>query len=573
MRKLIYLAFLLVLALTACGPQSVPQNLPTAPPTDEPRVLTPTPVIEAEPAETLVEEVTEIEYNDDIFKSVDNCRPCHENMMDADGNNVSNIGDWSTAMMAHAAVDPYYRATVTAEVARHPEYAAAIEDKCATCHMPMAHFFAHANGGTSAINGENGYANPESSFHKAAMEAISCTVCHQIQNGNYGQESSFSGGLTFDTSAPVGERVLFGPYPAEEPYTGIMQAGSGYINTQTDHMAQSELCATCHTLHTNYVTANGTLSENTFPEQTAYLEWLASDYANEKSCQDCHMPKVGSEVTVSNLGSPPRSPFYRHTFIGGNAHMLGILRDFSDEIDVQTDEAGFNAAIQRTQDFLGQLTATLSIDSVSIEENQLDVDVSLVSLVGHKFPTGFPSRRAWIHLTVVDAAGNTIFESGAYEENGAIIGNANDEDETLYEPHYTEITAADQVQIYENIMHDVEGNVTTALLRAATNVKDNRLLPSGFDRETVDSDIATYGAAADDADFTGAGDTVHYAIQLDGTSGPLTVKVELLYQSIGFRWAKNLGQENSSDIDNFLRYYNETPNIPVVITSDEITVQ
>jgi hypothetical protein len=32
------------------------------------------------------------------------------------------------------------------------------------------------------------------------------------------------------------------------------------------------------------------------------------------------------------------------------------------------------------------------------------------------------------------------------------VGNANDEDAVRYEPHYEEIQAADQVQIYESVM-------------------------------------------------------------------------------------------------------------------------
>ena len=101
----------------------MPQNLPTVPPTDEPQILTPTAIIETESdAEKAV-------LDEEMFKSVNNCRPCHERMMDVDGNNVSNISDWSSSMMAHAAVDPYYKAAIRAEIARHPEYQAAIEDK------------------------------------------------------------------------------------------------------------------------------------------------------------------------------------------------------------------------------------------------------------------------------------------------------------------------------------------------------------------------------------------------------------------------------------------------------------
>ena len=70
---------------------------------------------------------------------------------------------------------------------------------------------------------------------------------------------------------------------------------------------------------------------------------------------------------------------------------------------------------------------------------------------------------------------------------GQIAGNDNDADATRFEPHYNEIKAADQVQIYESIMVDQAGAVTTGLLTAVRYVKDNRLLPRGFDKRTADA--------------------------------------------------------------------------------------
>ena len=34
------------------------------------------------------------------------------------------------------------------------------------------------------------------------------------------------------------------------------------------------------------------------------------------------------------------------------------------------------------------------------------------NLAGHKFPTGHPYRRAWLHVRVSDPAGRVLFESG-----------------------------------------------------------------------------------------------------------------------------------------------------------------
>ena len=46
---------------------------------------------------------------------------------------------------------PYWQAAVRRETLDHPAAAAAIEDECAKCHMPMAHLTAHVAGGRGEI--------------------------------------------------------------------------------------------------------------------------------------------------------------------------------------------------------------------------------------------------------------------------------------------------------------------------------------------------------------------------------------------------------------------------------------
>ena len=135
-----------------------------------------------------------------------------------------------------------------------------------------------------------------------------------------------------------------------------------------------------------------------------------------------------------------------------------------------------------------------------------------------------------------------LFESGAVEPTGLIAGNDNDRDGTQVEPHYTQITTADQVQIYESVMSDSTGRPTTGLLNGVRFLKDNRLLPRGFDKATAGPDIAVVGDAAADADFAGGRDRVRYVVNVGAAEGPYQVDAELRFQPIGYRWAQNLTQ-------------------------------
>jgi hypothetical protein len=157
--------------------------------------------------------------------------------------------------------------------------------------------------------------------------------------------------------------------------------------------------------------------------------------------------------------------------------------------------------------------------------------------------------------------------------NGAIEGNANDEDAARYEPHYDEIRSADQVQIFESVMVDPKGTPTTGLLKGVRYVKDNRLLPRGFDKSTASADVAVHGAATADADFQSGGDRVRYAIDVSKGQGPITVDAELRFQTISFRWASNLGTYAAAETKRFTSYYDSmAQGSSLAITRAAVTI-
>ena len=107
-------------------------------------------------------------------------------------------------------------------------------------------------------------------------------------------------------------------------------------------------------------------------------------------------------------------------------------------------------------------------------------------------------------------------------------------------------------------MSDQAGSPTTGLLHAVGYLKDNRLLPNGFPKSSANADIAVRGAATGDEDFVAGGDKVRYRIDLGAARGPIDIEVELLYQSVGYRWAHNLDGYDAFEPQRFVRYYRES---------------
>lgn len=479
------------------------------------------------------------------------CVSCHNNLKTAKGQDVSIGTAWRASLMANSSRDPYWQASVRREALDHASTASSIENECATCHMPLQHLADKAAGRDTAVFSRL----PLDAAHdadEAALDGVSCSVCHEAQPAGLGTPDSYNGNLTV---APVDQpaRPIFGPYPPDARATAMHTASAGLTLAQSDHLRQAGLCGSCHTLYTTTLDAAGKPAGR-FPEQMPYLEWLHSDYKDKQTCQQCHMPAIAGSAPDALFNSPTHEGLRLHSFTGANFFMQTLLSTHHDELAVSAKSADLTSAATETSEFLKSQTAHLSLSALAAANGKLSFSVTVQNLTGHKFPTAFPSRRAWLHVTVSDASGHVIFESGKLNDDGSIAGNLNDADPARYSPHYAAITAPDQVQIFEPILGDKDDHVTTALLTATHYLKDNRILPAGFDKSTAPPDIAVRGKAASDPAFIGGTATTRYEIPANAT-GPFAVKVELLYQPIGFRWAHNLAPYKAAEPQRFVKYY------------------
>jgi hypothetical protein len=486
------------------------------------------------------------------FQTSDNCLACHNTLKTSSGEDVSIGSSWRASMMANSSRDPYWQASVRREVIDHPSAQKEIEDECSVCHMPMSRTLARSTGKLGEIFAHLPIARAESDGDRLAADGVSCTLCHQIGPDRLGTRESFTGGYTVKAVPRSGSASIFGPFNVDVGRTALMHSATGVKPAESVHVQQSELCATCHTLYTTALDSRGQ-PIGSLPEQVPFLEWRHSAYRTERSCQSCHMPAIAEPTPVSSVLGEPREGFSRHTFIGGNFFMLGMLNRYRQELGVAALPAELAASARATLSLLESETANVSIPSARIADGALMVEVGVRNLTGHKLPTGYPARRAWLHVTVRDRTGRPEFESGEMAASGAIAGNDNDRDAARFEPHYDEIRTPDQVQVYESIMVDAAGVPTTGLLHGLRFAKDNRLLPRGFDKASAEADISVHGDAEKDDDFGAEGDRVRYVINVG--AGPFRVDVELRYQPISFRWAENLRRYDAPEPKRFLLFY------------------
>jgi Cytochrome c554 and c-prime len=513
----------------------------------------------------------------DLFIGSGKCAGCHGidpngiANLDDEGNNVSPSENWRATMMANSSKDPFWRAKVAHETSVNPGHAAELVNKCTSCHAPLGRFEA-------AHDGIEFFDMATLDTDSLANDGVSCMACHSQQiegTGNF-----FSGELTYNADTVWGP--VFDIAPDDFPmFSSAMQSFVGVAPVAHEKFAKSETCAGCHSLITNTADLEGNATGTTFIEQATYHEWLNSTYnlqgTQEGECQGCHMPRLDQPVVVASgylfLEDYPRQPFGQHFLVGGNSFMLELMKNRIGELGLTANETHFNTVIDRTIQLLQQNTADIEVTPGTIDGDTARYTVKINNKVGHKFPSGYPSRRAYVEFIMTDAEGNEIFHSGALQPNFEVNGQ-----DAVYEPHYDLISQNDQVQIYEMVMGDVNGNPTTVLERAHHMLKDNRLVPLGFTTQHAAYDSTMIvGAAANDPNFNwlngieGSGtDEIKFHIPVSGVNGEVHVTARLMYQSLPPKWMEEMFAVDHETINAFEEMYTEEGADPVQVAMDEV---
>lgn len=494
------------------------------------------------------------------FRDDSACAQCHlvpdgsPALHDAAGHNVSPVLLWRSSLMAQAARDPYYLAVFDEERTRAPEREAEIDALCSRCHAP-------AGSEELATAGQHLTFEQLTSGTDVAATlgrgGITCTLCHQIDAANLGDERSFSGGFK------VGyQRQLFGRYL--NPLTEPMQLIVNFTPTSGPHIAESSLCAVCHT-----VIVPGPSGD--VVEQATFLEWRSSRYpALGRSCQSCHVPTVDEagvplpSLAISgfpaNLGG--RTPFGRHTFVGGNSYVLRLLADAPEWSGAGAPPEELEASAARDD---RHLTEAARLELVAHDASSFRLRVT--NLTGHKLPTGYPSRRIWLHVRV-EVGGDVVFESGGVDARGAII----DRGGVVLgrQPHRDAITAEDQVQIWEATLVDHDAVVTHRALDARGYGKDDRILPAGFAPTGSDRSRTEPRGPELDVSFVPGSDDLSFEPP-DGLPAGARIRVELLYEAVAPEIVDAIERSSTPSGSRFVDLTRARPITPVVMATLDTT--
>jgi len=496
----------------------------------------------------------------ELFAASGECLLCHNSMTNEQGEPIGILDDWRSTMMANAAKDPLWRAKVSHESLVNPNHAEALQDVCTRCHAPLGNFNAHHLG-------QQYYGINDMVADPLAMDGVSCTSCHQIKSESLG---IYSGNLLIGTA-----KQIWGPYI--DPFTMPMFNNTGYTPNYGNQIKDAQLCGSCHSLITNSVDLNGNPTGEEFVEQAIYHEWINSIYPGQgTSCQTCHVPEITDIVKISTM--PPwlegRSPFGMHHFVGANVFMQQIYKANIDELGITAEPQHFDSTISRTTRMLQESTLEVSLNEISQTSDTLFLVLSLKNLAGHKFPGGFPSRRAFVEIILLNENDDTLFHSGKMDDNYNLVS-----EDASFENHHNIIRSEEQVQIYEMVMGDVNGDVTTVLERANQHLKDNRLPPLGFKQSHYSYDTAEIaGLALADENFNqengteGTGtDLLFIHAPLNDYVGMITVKTKVWYQTVSAKWLQEMFTHSSEEIDLWEDIYHNADRKPVLIAESILT--
>lgn len=504
--------------------------------------------------------------------------------------NLSPNGEWRFSMMGLSGRDPIFFSQLNSENSLHPKLEdhtkdakPFVQDLCLSCHGVMGERQYKMD--TGGLFTRDHLMDPHSTYGSLGRDGVSCAACHHIAADGLGKPETFTAKFKL---GPVDE--LYGPYH-DKVQTYSMKSALGIVPKATDQnqIEKSALCGSCHTINLPVYEKSGRRAMKdgqpaAFYEQTTYLEWLNSSFTDQ-SCQSCHMPNnykgnplsykianiedntfpaVEFRAPDQDIALTQRDQYHRHTLLGINIFGLEMFKQFRSELGLYAQDPmlrspdnttpGIDTAIASSLESATQKSAEIRIQSFARDERHLIADVQVTNLAGHSFPSGVGFRRAFLDFQVLDDQNHVLWESGRTGDSGVILdGKGAPLATEFFTPwqqrfqkhHWAEnpIRREDQVQIYEELVRNPEGFLTTSFISLYNKVKDNRLQPHGWsksgpyaaDTASVGTCIRRDGApVCDPAYEDGSGTSVvRYEIPLDRrTEHAANVRVTLYYQSI-----------------------------------------
>ena len=278
--------------------------------------------------------------------------------------------------------------------------------------------------------------------------------------------------------------------------------------------------------------------------------------------EDSTFPAVDFRAPDADITMRPRSNYARHLLLGINVFGLEMFKQFRTDLGLykanpmlrnpEKTVPGLDHAIGEAVKIATTRTATVTIGGLEKTASVIHANVTVSNMAGHGLPSGVSFRRAFLHFEVLDASGNVLWQSGNTDANGVIVDGAGaplvteffTPTQQQFQPHFwldNPITRQDQVQIYEELSVNPEGQLTTSFLALDRKVKENRLQPKGHSPVGPNADelapvgICTPGGTVCDPNYAdGSGsNTVSYVVALNATTAAVaSVRATLFYQAV-----------------------------------------
>lgn len=468
-----------------------------------------------------------------------------------------------------------------------------VEDKTPKGVPPLKHFLEHSITGQFAVGKADEMLGPfedklivtdpmnnalgiKPKHDPYVKSARMCGSCHTIN-------------LPVVDQKPAGHNL--------EQLTYLEWLNSSFQN-EFGHNAKVQTCQDCH-MRTSYRNAADTL------EVAKIQQPMATIQDDQYPAVEHRLPGDKVNVRFRDTG------FARHQLQGLNLPLLEMFSQFMNDTKSGKKSLPSNEVLGvRQNDFMltvnadlpnaidafveqaQNTTAAVEIFPVSFTDGKLVANVVVTNKTGHRLPSGVGFRRAFVEFQVVEkSTGKTVWASGRTNELGIIVdengkplpseffepraGAEPEQPRQAYQPHYYDdlahaITRQDQVQIFEELILDADGNFTTSFIRRDTIVKDNRLLPAGWTAAGPDPSLSgeflkathPHGTGDDSHYQDGSGiSVVTYSVPLPGIDpDAVTLKATLYYQSIPPYYLK-MRFEQAPDYPATKRLYYLTSNL------------